>query len=65
LDSTIKGRGLPLTRRGRTIESEDFTHDAILSVGGDFGSNEERFSYAQGLVGLLNKHVEGKSNVGK
>jgi hypothetical protein len=45
---------------GRGIESDDFNHDVHLSIVGDFGSDAERFAYAQGLAEVLNKHNEGK-----
>ena len=41
---------------GRSIESDDFTHDVTLAIHGDFESDEQRRAYAQGLADLLNKH---------
>lgn len=41
---------------GLVIESDDFTHDVILRIHGDFESDEQRHAYAQGLADLLNKH---------
>ena len=44
---------------GKYIQSDDFTHDVILRIGGDFESDEQRRAYAQGLADILNKHNEG------
>ena len=39
---------------GRAIESDDFTHDVILRVAGDFFSDEQRKAYAENLAAKLN-----------
>lgn len=39
---------------GRVIESDDFTHDVILRVTGDFYSDEQRKEYAENLAAKLN-----------
>lgn len=36
------------------VESDDFTHDVRLYINGDFGSQEERLAYANGIAGALN-----------
>jgi len=45
---------------GLVIESDDFTHDVILRIHGDFESDEQRYAYAHGLADVLNKHNKGK-----
>ena len=45
---------------GRSIESDDFTHDVTLAIHGDFESDEQRRAYAQGLADLLNKYGAGE-----
>lgn len=39
---------------GREIASDDFTHDVILRVTGDFWSDEQRKAYAENLAAKLN-----------
>lgn len=39
---------------GRSIESDDFTHDVILRVTGDFYCDEQRKAYADNLAAKLN-----------
>lgn len=39
---------------GSAIESDDFTHDVILRVTGDFYSDEQRKEYADNLAAKLN-----------
>jgi hypothetical protein len=39
---------------GRKVWSNDFTHDVVLEVSGDFGSEEERIEYANWLADKLN-----------
>ena len=41
---------------GREIESDDFAHDVILRVTGDFYSDEQRKAYAENLAAKLNAH---------
>lgn len=43
-----------VNKDGRAIESEDFTHDVILRVTGDFFSDEQRKAYAEILAAKLN-----------
>ena len=43
---------------GRSIESDDFTHDVTIAIHGEFESEEQRRAYAQGLADLLNKYGE-------
>lgn len=56
-----KGPWVVQCQCGSCIESDDFTHDVILRICGDFESDEQRFAYAQGLADLLNKYG-GKRN---
>ena len=44
---------------GRTIMSDDFTHDVMLAVSGDFGSDEDRKAYSDEIARRLNLY--GKS----
>ncbi len=39
---------------GRTISSDDFTHDVLLRVSGDFANDAQRKRYADNLVAKLN-----------
>lgn len=39
---------------GREIASDDFTHDVVLRVTGDFYSDEQRKAYAENLAAKLN-----------
>lgn len=55
-----KGPWTVSNKEGRSIESDDFTHDVMLSIGGDFESDEQRYAYAHGLANVLNKHNKGK-----
>ena len=41
---------------GREIASDDFTHDVVLRVTGDFESDELRKAYADNLAAKLNAH---------
>lgn len=54
-----KGPWTVCNPEGYAIESDDFTHDVILRIHGDFESDEQRRAYAQGLADILNKHNEG------
>lgn len=40
---------------GRRLYSDDFHHDASLTISGDFGSDETRKDYAEELVRRLNR----------
>ena len=40
---------------GRTISDEDFIFDVLIRVGGDFGDDALRTSYAQWMCGVLNE----------
>lgn len=42
------------------IESTDFTHDADLTIYGDFGNEETRREYAQDICDRLNRTAEGR-----
>jgi hypothetical protein len=39
---------------GKSIQSDDFTHDVILRVTGDFYSDAQRKAYAENLAKKLN-----------
>lgn len=39
---------------GRVLYSDDFHHDAMLTVGGDFGDDTARKNYAEELARRLN-----------
>lgn len=40
---------------GKTISDEDFIFDALIRIGGDFGSDELRRTYAQWICDALNE----------
>lgn len=40
------------------VYSEDFTHDVMLTINGDFESNEQRNQYAIDLAEKLNTHAK-------
>ena len=40
---------------GRTISSDDFTHDVLLRVSGDFYNDAQRKCYADQLAKILNR----------
>lgn len=42
---------------GSAISSDDFDHDVILRVTGDFASAEQRKSYSDQLAAQLNSHI--------
>jgi len=42
-----------VAKDGRTIYSDDFEHDAHLSIHGDFSSDEERKKYADWVADAL------------
>ena len=42
---------------GRTLDSEDFTHDVQLKVIGDFFNSEQRKRYADNLAVKLNNKL--------
>lgn len=44
-------------RRIIGISSDDFEHDVLLRVSGDFGSYEDRHRYCELLVAKLNSEV--------
>jgi len=56
-----KGPWTVSNKEGHTIESDDFTHDVMITIGGDFESNKQRYAYAQGLAEVLNKHKENNN----
>jgi len=39
---------------GKQISSDDFTHDVVLRISGDFYNEEQRKAYADNLVVKLN-----------
>ncbi len=39
---------------GKSIRSDDFTHDVVLRITGDFYSDEQRKAYAENLAAKLN-----------
>ena len=39
---------------GSTLDSDDFEHDVILHISGDFSSDEQRREYANNLAMKLN-----------
>ncbi len=43
-----------MTRQFMQIASEDFTHDVILTIYGDF-DDQSRKQYAEWLISVLNK----------
>lgn len=45
---------LSVSEDGRAIESDDFTHDVVLRVTGDFYNDEQRKAYAENLAMKLN-----------
>lgn len=42
---------------GVSISSDDFTHDVILRVTGDFFSDEQRKAYSENLAAKLNANL--------
>jgi len=38
------------------LQSDDFTHDVILRVYGDFGSEQEKIEYLKDIIFRLNKN---------
>lgn len=44
-----------VSARGRVIDDDDFEHDAVLTISGDFKTVEQRMKYAQDLCNLLNR----------
>lgn len=42
------------SKDGKTIQDNDFTHDVVLRVTGDFEDDEQRISYANRIVNKLN-----------
>ena len=38
---------------GKSIASDDFTHDVVLAISGDFWSDEQRIAYARELARRL------------
>lgn len=43
---------------GATIQDDDFTHDVVLRVDGDFESRSFRLAYAQKIVAALNSATQ-------
>ena len=39
---------------GKSLQSDDFTHDVALAISGDFADEMQRVAYAQGLAAMLN-----------
>jgi hypothetical protein len=46
------------TPDGKSISSDDFAHDVILEISGNFANDAQRFKYAQNLAIKLNAVVE-------
>ena len=44
-----------VSERGRLIQSDDFTHDACLTISGDFANDQQRKHYAEEIVRRLNR----------
>lgn len=44
---------------GRMVQSDDFTHDVILRVSGDFADDEQRRQYSVRIAEKLNAGAEG------
>jgi hypothetical protein len=44
---------------GRSIQSDDFDHDVMLKVTGDFWNDEDRAAYSRRLCALLNSKAPG------
>jgi hypothetical protein len=42
---------------GKAIYSDDFTHDVMLKVHGDFANDDQRKTYSGELARRLNNHV--------
>ncbi|BCG50280.1 hypothetical protein [Ralstonia phage RP13] len=38
------------------IESDDFTHDVLMVVSGDFATTDDKFKYAEEMCRRLNTH---------
>jgi len=51
------------SRDGRGIESDDFTHDVVLRVMGDFYNDEQRVAYSKNLAEKLNHYDSVESQV--
>lgn len=43
-----------MDEEGRNLYSDDFTHDAMLTLGGDFGTPQDRINYAKAICEKLN-----------
>ena len=50
---------------GRTIQDNDFTHDVVLRVVGDFEDNEQRVRYTQRIVDKLNAAAKAEPVAGR
>lgn len=64
----INDRGLWFafaSESGCSIESDDFTHDVILRVTGDFHNDEQRKAYADNLAVKLNAGLSGNNGLKK
>ena len=46
---------------GAGVISDDFTHDVILKISGDFADNSDRAAYAEALAAKLNSNNEARS----
>lgn len=53
-----------LSSDGRFIHDNDFTYDAMLMATGDFVSNQERITWAQRIVDILNAHNSTEKTTG-
>jgi hypothetical protein len=60
-----KGPWYVIETRGRfSVVSDDFNHDVLLTISGDFDSKESRREYANWLAESLTKLCKGVSNHG-
>jgi hypothetical protein len=48
---------------GRSLYSDDFTHDVVLKLSGDFFDDKQRRLYAENLVKKLNTPVQSKADL--
>lgn len=53
-----------LSSDGRFIHDNDFTYDAMLMATGDFVSSQERITWAQRIVDILNAHNSTEKTTG-
>lgn len=44
-------------KEGGSVYSDDFTHDVVLAISGDFEDDHQRIEYAKALCARLNKSL--------